>query len=144
MKIFRLPQLAELDPKKSVVLGKTELGAENVGLKYQSLSPKERACIEKSSKGREEIIYIVKGSLQVEVKRSNFAVSAGEAFYSEKEMMLDNRSDTEAAFLTASAPATTYSSANGKAVSSTPNINNNGEAKNSPVTGRDKKDPSPA
>ena len=140
MKVFRLPQLAELNPEKKVILGKEELGTENAGLKYQSLLPKERACVEKSSKGREEIIYVVKGSLQVEVKKSSFPVNAGEAFYSEKEMTLENRSDTEAAFLAASAPASTPVYANGKTVSPAPEP---GKTDNGPTEKSPNTDPNP-
>lgn len=101
MKIYRLAQLAELTPERVVKLGTDELGAEHIGLRYQTLLPKERAHIAKASKGREEIVFIVKGALKATVDQSKFPVSAGESFYSNNEIMLENCSDTEAAFLTA-------------------------------------------
>ncbi|MBE9527912.1 MAG: hypothetical protein IME99_01590 [Proteobacteria bacterium] len=101
MKIYRLATLAELTPERVVELGTDELGAEHIGIRYQTLSPKERAHVAKSSKGREEIVFIVKGALKATVEQSNFPVSAGESFYSENEIVLENCSDTEAAFLTA-------------------------------------------
>lgn len=101
MKIYRLAQLAELTPERVVKLGTNELGAEHIGLRYQTLLPKERAHIAKASKGREEIVFIVKGALKATVEQSKFPVSAGESFYSNNEIVLENCSDTEAAFLTA-------------------------------------------
>jgi quercetin dioxygenase-like cupin family protein len=101
MKIYRLAQLAELTPERVVELGTDELGAEHIGLRYQTLLPKERAHIAKASKGKEEIVFIVKGALKATVEQSRFPVSAGESFYSNNEIVLENCSDTEAAFLTA-------------------------------------------
>ncbi len=102
MKIYKLPQLAELNPNNEYSLGPGELGG-TVYLTYGRLRPRETSKRLSPGKGREEIICILKGSVRIKSGKTSFTVGAGEAFHSKdaQVFLLDNLGDEEAVYIAA-------------------------------------------
>lgn len=102
MKIYKLPQLAELNPNNEYSLGPGELGG-SVYLTYGRLRPKETSKRLSPGEGREEIICIIKGSIRIKSGKTSFTVGAGEAFHSKEAQvfLLDNLGDEEAVYISA-------------------------------------------
>lgn len=102
MKIYKLPQLAELNPNNEYSLGPGELGG-SVYLTYGRLRPKETSKRLSPGEGREEIICILKGSIRIKSGKTSFTVGAGEAFHSKEAQvfLLDNLGDEEAVYISA-------------------------------------------
>lgn len=102
MKIYKLPQLAELSPNNEYSLGPGELGG-SVYLTYGRLRPNETSKRLSPGEGREEIICILKGSIRIKSGKTSFTVGAGEAFHSKdaQVFLLDNLGDEEAVYIAA-------------------------------------------
>lgn len=102
MKIYKLPQLAELNPNNEYSLGPGELGG-SIYLTYGRLRPRETSKSLSPGAGREEIICIIKGSIRVKSGKTSFTVGAGEAFHSKEAQvfLLDNLGDEEAVYIAA-------------------------------------------
>lgn len=107
MKIFKLPQLADLSDNGVYLLGRQDLGSTSAYMLYGRLRPKEAARKVSTEIGNEEIIFMLKGSMRVRSGKSTFTVSAGEAFFSKEaqQFYLDNPEEEEAIYLTAGAKA---------------------------------------
>ncbi len=107
MKIFKLPQLADLSDNGEYMLGRHDLGSSSAYMLYGRLRPKEAAKKVSTEIGNEEIIFMLKGSMRVRSGKSTFTVSAGEAFFSKEaqQFYLDNPEEEEAIYITAGAKA---------------------------------------
>ena len=105
MKIFKLPQLADLSDNGEFLLGRHDLGSTSAYMLYGRLRPKEAAKKVSTQIGNEEIIFMLKGSMRVRSGKSTFTVSAGEAFFSKEaqQFYLDNPEEEEAIYITAGA-----------------------------------------
>lgn len=103
MKIYKLPQLAELSPDSEYRLGKEDLGASSVYLLYGRLRPKESSKKLTLAEGGDEIICVVKGKIKVRCGKTVFTVGPGEAFHSKaaQSFLLDNIGDEEAVYIAA-------------------------------------------
>ncbi len=106
MKIFRLPQLAELNEDGSYCLTSQELSTGSVYLRYFRLRPGEQGRNLKTPEGSEEVIYAAKGELTVRCGKSVFSIKAGEAFHpnAREGITLDNPNASEAVCIAAGAP----------------------------------------
>ncbi len=107
MKIYKLPQLAELSPENEYRLGKEELPTSSVYLLYGRLRPKESSKKLTVAEGNEEIICVVKGKIKVRCGKTVFSVEPGEAFHSRaaQSFLLDNLGDEEAVYIAAGGSA---------------------------------------
>ncbi len=105
MKIFKLPQLAELSDNGEYLLSSQDLGSASAYMLYVRLRPREAARKVSTQDGHEEIIFLLKGSMRVRSGKSAFTVSAGEAFFSKEAhpFYLDNPGDEEAVYIAAGA-----------------------------------------
>jgi hypothetical protein len=101
MKIYKLPQLAEMSPEGDYCLGVKDLESDAVYLYYGRLRPGEKGRTLKAAEGYEEIVYIIKGGLTVRRGRTNFQASAGEAFHCIDEVLIDNPNDDETIYIAA-------------------------------------------
>ncbi len=101
MKIYKLPQLAEMSPEGDYCLGSKDLESDAVYLYYGRLRPGEKARTLKAAEGYEEIVYIIKGGLTVKRGRTVFQASAGEAFHCIDEVLIDNPNDDETVYIAA-------------------------------------------
>lgn len=103
MKIYKLPQLAELCPENEYRLGKEDLSTSSVYLLYGRLRPKEASRKITTAQGSEEIICVVKGRINVRCGKTAFSVGAGEAFHSKEAQtfLFDNAGDEEAIYIAA-------------------------------------------
>ncbi len=101
MKIYKLPQLAEMSPDGDYCLGVKDLGSDAVYLYYGRLRPGEKGRTLKAAEGYEEIVYVIKGGLTVRRGRTNFQVSAGEAFHCIGTVLIDNPNDDETVYIAA-------------------------------------------
>ncbi len=101
MKIYKMPQLAEMSPEGDYCLGVKDLESDAVYLCYGRLRPGEKGRTLKAAEGYEEIIYIIKGGLMVKSGKTNFQAGAGEAFHYIGEVFIDNPNDDETVYLTA-------------------------------------------
>jgi len=103
MKIYKLPQLADLTPDGSYTLGPEELGATRVSLRYARLrpgSPPDRI----SAGEADAVVMVLKGDLSAAKGKSSFRVSAGEAFHVNggSEVILENPAQEEAVYIVTS------------------------------------------
>ncbi|MBI5491690.1 MAG: hypothetical protein HY893_02030 [Deltaproteobacteria bacterium] len=107
MKIYKLPQLAELSPENEYRLGKEELATSSVYLLYGRLRPKESSKKLTVAEGSDEIICVVKGNIKVRCGKTVFSVGPGEAFHSKaaQSFLLDNLGDEEAVYIAAGGSA---------------------------------------
>lgn len=107
MKIFKLPQLAELSDNGEYLLSRQDLGSSSAYMLYGRLRPKEAARKVTTEDGNEEIIFMLKGAMRVKSGKSTFTVSAGEAFLSKEAQpfYLDNPGEEEAIYVAAGARA---------------------------------------
>ena len=105
MKIFKLPQLAELSDNGEYLLSSQDLGSASAYMLYGRLRPREAARKVATQDGHEEIIFMLKGSMRVRSGKSAFTVSAGEAFFSKEAQpfYLDNPGEEEAVYIAAGA-----------------------------------------
>lgn len=105
MKIFKLPQLAELSDNGEYLLSSQDLGSASAYMLYGRLRPGEAARKVATEAGHEEIIFMLKGSMRVRSGKSAFTVSAGEAFFSKEAQpfYLDNPGEEEAVYIAAGA-----------------------------------------
>ncbi len=101
MKIYKLPQLADMDPGGEYCLSGEDISSDAVYLYYGRLRPGEKSKRLEAQEGQEEIIYIIKGSLRARHGKTVFHVSAGEAFHSAIEVLIDNPNKDEAIYLAA-------------------------------------------
>jgi redox-sensitive bicupin YhaK (pirin superfamily) len=101
MKIYKLPQLAEMSPEGDYCLGSKDLKSEAVYLYYGRLRPGEKDRTLKAAEGYEEIVYIIKGGLTVKRGRTSFQATAGEAFHCVDEVLIDNPNDDETIYIAA-------------------------------------------
>ena len=101
MKIFKLPQLAELSGLAEYVLSAE--GSCATTLRWGRLLPKETGRKVSSIGTGAEIVYIVKGLLSVKHGRSAFPVSAGEAFFisGDADMEFGNTGEADAVYVVA-------------------------------------------
>lgn len=101
MKIFKLPQLAELSGLAEYVLSAEGSGA--TALRWGRLLPKETGRKVSSAGTATGIVYIVKGNLSVKHGKSAFPVGAGEAFFinGAADLGLDNTGEAEAVYIVA-------------------------------------------
>lgn len=105
MKIFKLPQLAELSENGEYCLGPEELNT-SVYLLYGRLRPNEASRKIAAQAGSEEIICVVKGSIRVRCGKTSFSASSGEAFLlKDQTFYLDNLGDDEAIYIAAGGKA---------------------------------------
>lgn len=107
MKIFKLPQLAELSDNGEYLLSRQDLGSSSAYMLYGRLRPKEAARKVTTEDGNEEIIFMLKGAMRVKSGKSTFTVSAGEAFLSKEAQpfYLDNPGEEEAIYVAAGSRA---------------------------------------
>lgn len=103
MKIFRLPELADLNPDGDILLGPTELGSEAVSLLYGRIPPGSSPRRVSAGTGRDAVLFVVSGKLRVAIGTHSFTVGAGEAFGIDgsAEACIENPSDREAAYMLA-------------------------------------------
>lgn len=103
MKIYKLPQLAELTHLGEYRLGPDDLNTQAVHLIYGRLRPKETARKISAAEGYEEIVCVIKGNLRVKYGKTIFMLSAGEAFHSKdaQTLVIDNMGDEEAVYISA-------------------------------------------
>ncbi len=101
MKIYKMPQLAEMSPEGDYCLGSKDLESDAVYLYYGRLRPGEKGRTLKAAEGYEEIVYIIKGGLTVRHGRTIFQASAGEAFHCIDEVLIDNPNDDETVYIAA-------------------------------------------
>lgn len=101
MKIYRLPELAELSPEGDILLGPDELGTDAVSVLYGRIAPKGQPKRVSAGSGRDAVLFVVDGKLKVTQGRHAFDVSAGEAFCIEGISIacIENTSDREAAYM---------------------------------------------
>ena len=107
MKIYKLPQLADMDPGGEYSLSSEEIKSDAVYLDYGRLRPGEKSQRLTASEGHEEIVYIIKGTLRARHGKTIFQASAGEAFHCAEELLLDNPNEDEAIYLAAGGRAAT-------------------------------------
>ncbi|MBI5971141.1 MAG: hypothetical protein HY884_08320 [Deltaproteobacteria bacterium] len=108
MKIFKLPQLAELSGLAEYVLSAE--GADSTALRWGRLLPNESGRKVSSIGTGTDIVYVVKGLLSVKFAKSAFPVSAGEAFFINGKtptggiaaVEFDNTGETDAVYIVAS------------------------------------------
>ncbi|MBI1912560.1 MAG: hypothetical protein HYS21_11240 [Deltaproteobacteria bacterium] len=107
MKIYKLPQLAEMSPEGSFFLGPEELHSGAVYLLYGRLRPKESSKKFTPREGHEEIVCVIKGNLKIKCGKSSFSVGTGEAFHCKEAQtfLVDNLDDEEAIFIAAGGPS---------------------------------------
>lgn len=103
MKIYKLPQLAEMSPEGSFFLGPEEIHSGAVYLLYGRLRPKESSKKFTPREGHEEIVCVIKGNLKIKCGKSSFSVGTGEAFHCKEAqtLLVDNLDDEEAIFIAA-------------------------------------------
>ena len=101
MKIYKLPQLADMDPGGEYCLNGEDLKSDAIYLYYGRLRPGEKSKRLAAREGHEEIVYIIKGTLRAKYGKTVFQVSAGEAFHSAKDVSIDNPNKDEAIYLAA-------------------------------------------
>lgn len=101
MKIYKLPQLAELNPEGEFLLGPDEISTKAVYLLYGRMRPKETSRKLAPIDGHEQIICVIKGNIRAKCGKASFHVSAGEAFHSSSPLVLDNMGDVEAIYIAA-------------------------------------------
>ncbi|HLC18013.1 MAG TPA: hypothetical protein VJM57_03255 [Thermodesulfobacteriota bacterium] len=101
MKIYKLPQLADSSSSREFVLDEEAINTDAVYLLYGRLSPGESDREITPPDGYEEIIHVVKGTLNVRHGNSSFSVSAGEAFHPVGPVFVDNPAREEAVFTVA-------------------------------------------
>lgn len=101
MKIYKMPQLAEMSPEGDYCLGVKDLASDAVYLYYGRLRPGEKGRTLKAAEGYEEIVYIIKGGLTVRHGRTIFQACAGEAFHCIDEVLIDNPNDDETIYIAA-------------------------------------------
>lgn len=101
MKIFKLPQLAELSGLAEYVLSAE--GPDATALRWGRLLPKETGRKVSSAGTGAEIVYVVKGLMSVKCGRSSFPVSAGEAFFinGKTAVEFDNTGEADAVYIVA-------------------------------------------
>lgn len=107
MKIFKLPQLADLSDNGQYLLDCHDLGSTSAYMIYGRMRPKETARKISTEAGSEEIIFMLKGTMRVKAGKSQFMVSAGEAFLLKEAQpfYLDNPEEEEAIYIAAGAKA---------------------------------------
>ncbi len=101
MKIYRLPQLAEMNPDGEYCLNSEDIKSDAVYLYYGRLAPGEKKRRLTARDGHEEIVYIIKGALTAKHGKTVFQVGAGEAFHCAEEVLIDNPNEDEAIYLAA-------------------------------------------
>lgn len=101
MKIYRLPQLAELNETNEYLLGPAEIPESPVYFLYGRLRPGESGRKVPGAGRHEGIVCVVKGNIQIRHGKTSFSVGAGEAFSSKEGFLLDNPGDEEAVFVAA-------------------------------------------
>ena len=101
MKIYKLPQLADMDPGGEYCLSSEDIKSNAVYLYYGRLRPGEKSRRLTAQEGHEEIIYIIKGTLRAKHGKTVFQASAGEAFHCAAEMLIDNPNEDEVIYLAA-------------------------------------------
>ncbi len=101
MKIYKLPQLAEMSTEEQYCLGVKDLESDAVYLCYGRLRPGENGRTLKTAEGYEEIVYVIKGGLMVKSGRTNFQAGAGEAFHYTGTVFIDNPNDDETVYIAA-------------------------------------------
>ncbi|HHL39575.1 MAG TPA: hypothetical protein ENJ37_03620 [Deltaproteobacteria bacterium] len=101
MKIYKLPQLTEASSDDICRLAADKLGASALYLLYGRLHPGGPPHTLAPGKGREEIFYLVKGTISLQTGKGSFPINAGECFHmgEDDSMSIDNRSDEEAVFI---------------------------------------------
>ncbi len=101
MKIYRLPELAELSLEGDILLGPDELGTDAVSVLYGRIAPNGQPKKVSAGAGRDAVLFVVDGKLKVTQGRHTFDVSAGEAFCIEglSVACIENTSDREAAYM---------------------------------------------
>ncbi len=103
MKIFKMPELSEAGGGSDYLLGPEQLKSNSLYLLYTRLHPGEAERAISAKDGHEEILYVVKGNINVKNGRSAFQISSGEAFQlkANDKYLLENSGDKEAVFITA-------------------------------------------
>ncbi|MBI5642950.1 MAG: hypothetical protein HY954_05690 [Deltaproteobacteria bacterium] len=105
MKIYKLPQLAELNPNNEYCLG-PDIDS-SIYLVYGRLRPNEPSRKIAPAQGKDEIVCVIKGSIRVRCGKSTFSVGPGEAFHSKDAQVftIENPGDEEVVYIAAgSAP----------------------------------------
>jgi uncharacterized cupin superfamily protein len=101
MKIYKLPQLAEMSPDGEYCLNSEDIKSDAVYLYYGRLRPGEKKRRLTAREGHEEIVYIIKGAITAKHGKTVFQAGAGEAFHCTGEVFIDNPNDDEAIYLAA-------------------------------------------
>lgn len=81
MKIYRLPQLADSNPDGTYLLGRHDIDSSAVYMIYGRLRPGDPPRKIAPAPGTEELVCVIKGSLQVKSGKTAAAVGPGEAFH---------------------------------------------------------------
>ena len=101
MKIYKLPQLAEMSPDGEYCLNDEDIQSDAVYLYYGRLGAGEKAKRLADREGCEEIIYVIKGALTARHGKTVFQAGTGEAFHCTGEVLIDNPNPDEAIYLAA-------------------------------------------
>lgn len=103
MKIFNLPQLADIAPAGDYTLGPDELGSDSVSMLYARLRPNGTSRTVGAEAGTEALVLVLKGKVKVTRKKSSFTAASGEAFHicEGTEFTLENPGTEEAVFVAA-------------------------------------------
>ncbi|MBI5233163.1 MAG: hypothetical protein HY880_02285 [Deltaproteobacteria bacterium] len=107
MKVFKLPDIIESQGGAEYCMGRDALKTHAVYLVYGKVRPGETERKLMPGKGHEEILFVVKGSLNVKKDKMGFTVAEGEAFHLKEEevFILDNPGQKEAVYIIAGARA---------------------------------------
>ncbi|MBW7957130.1 MAG: hypothetical protein H3C68_04485 [Deltaproteobacteria bacterium] len=107
MKIYRLPQLAEAHEDGTYLLGLEDLKSNAVYMAYARLRPGEAPRKLAPPEGREEIVFVIKGSLLVRSGKTSVPVGPGEAFHvkGSDNTSLENSGSEDAVFIAAGGSA---------------------------------------
>jgi len=101
MKIYRLPELADLNPGGDFLLGAEELGTDAISILYGRIShggPPRRVS---AGDGRHAVLFVISGQMSVALNRHTFEVSGGEAFAinGTDEVCLENSGERESVYV---------------------------------------------
>ncbi len=99
MKIYKLPQLAEMSPDGEYCLNGEDIQSDAVYLYYGRLGAGEKAKRLADREGCEEIIYIIKGAITARHGKTVFQAGTGEAFHCTGEVLIENPNPDEAIYL---------------------------------------------
>jgi hypothetical protein len=99
MKIYKLPQLAEMSPDGEYCLNGEDIQSDAVYLYYGRLGAGEKAKRLADREGCEEIIYVIKGAITARHGKTVFQAGTGEAFHCTGEVLIDNPNPDEAIYL---------------------------------------------